>query len=87
MTLVILKALNPHLVNIKTLSVMIMTLALMTHAVLYKDVFTLIILTNVFPQINVMMLNATKNKDVLSLIPLTAARILTNVMNLLVTKK
>jgi len=58
----------------------------MTHAALLPDVSTLIIATNVFLQINVMMLNVTKNKDALSLIPLTVVLILINVMNLLVMK-
>jgi len=71
----------------KTLTVMIITSALMTHVALYKDVLTLITPTNAFPQISVLMLVATKVKDVFTLITLIVAMILTNVTNSIVIKK
>jgi hypothetical protein len=82
--LAILIVQNIHLVNMRMLSVMIMTPVLTILAALYRDVFTMIIATNVLLLINVMTLNATNNKDVLSQILLTVALILTNVIHLLV---
>jgi len=61
--LAMLKAQTTILANMKRLFVTIMMPALTTHAALLLDVFTLIIATNVFLRINVMMLNVTKNKD------------------------
>jgi hypothetical protein len=68
----------------KMLFVTIMMNVLMTHAAHTLDVFTLIIATNVFLQIIVMMLTAIRNKDALLLIPLTDVTILTSVTNLTV---
>jgi hypothetical protein len=65
----------------KMKSVTIMMNALMIPAVLSKDVFTLIIPTNVFLQTNVTKLTAIRAKDVLSLIPLTVVMMMTNVTN------
>jgi hypothetical protein len=61
--------------------------ALMTHAALYKDVFTLITHTNVSLPTSVMKPIVIKIKDVLSLIPLTVAMMMTNVMNMIVIQK
>jgi hypothetical protein len=74
------------LVNTKKLPVMTIMNALMILVVLSLDVFTLIILTSVLPQIIATTQNVTQAKDVSSLIPLTDAMIPTNVMNSPVTQ-
>jgi hypothetical protein len=66
---------------------MIIMSALMTHAVLYKDVFTLIPPTNALPKIDVLMLNVSLAKDAFTLITLIVAMILINVTNSTVIKK
>jgi hypothetical protein len=79
-------ALSMTLANMKMLSAMIMMNVLMTHAALYKDVFTLITHINVSLPTGVMMPIVIKIKDVLSLIPLTVVMMMTNVMNMIVMK-
>jgi hypothetical protein len=79
-TVVILIAMNMILVNTKKLPVMTIMNVLMIIVVLSMVVFTLIIHTNVSPQIIAMTQNVNQAKDASSLILLTDAMILTNVM-------
>jgi hypothetical protein len=85
-TVVILIAMNMILVNTKTLPVMTIMNVLMIIVVLSMVVFTLIIHTNVLPQIIAMTQNVNQAKDASSLILLTDAMILTNAMNSPVTQ-
>jgi hypothetical protein len=79
-TVVIQIAMNMILVNTKKLPVMTTMNVLMIIAVLSMAAFTLIIHTNVSPQIIAMTQNVNQAKDASSLILLTDAMILTNVM-------
>jgi hypothetical protein len=85
-TVVILIAMNMILVNTKKLPVMTIMNVLMIIVVLSMVVFTLIIHTNVLPQIIAMTQNVNQAKDASSLILLTDAMILTNAMNSPVTQ-